>query len=311
MHIVVVDPSKVVHRVIAAVLEPRGHYISAFIDSKEAHDYIVTDETVDVLLTSLEVTPLLGMELAWRVRTLGRPIYVVVMSSQSQSNVSSLAEALDSGADEFIEKPPRPEALVARLRAAERLLAAQRKLLELAERDPLSGLYNRRAFFSRLDEAIDQTSSTDKLSAIMFDIDHFKAINDSQGHDVGDEVIQAVSMNAASVTGIVGRLGGEEFAIILPGAPLANALELAEGLRQQFDSMRYPGSNGLFGVTCSFGVSEYVRGDTAGALLKRADQALYVAKRGGRNQVAAEVAGSPGDGALPASHVRNTERAIA
>ncbi|MDO9384763.1 MAG: diguanylate cyclase [Hyphomicrobiaceae bacterium] len=309
MHIVVVDPSKVVHRVISAVLEPRGHYISAFVDSKEAHDYIVSDETVDVLLTSLEVTPLSGMELAWRVRTLGRPIYVVVMSSQA--NASSLAEALDSGADEFIEKPPRPEALIARLRAAERLLAAQRKLLELAERDPLSGLYNRRAFFARLEEALDQTSSTDKLSAIMFDIDHFKAINDSQGHDVGDEVIQAVSMNAASVTGIVGRLGGEEFAIILPGAPLANALELAEGLRQQFDSMRYPGSNGLFGVTCSFGVSEYVRGDTAGGLLKRADQALYAAKRGGRNQVAIEGAGLPGDGVQTASNVRHTERAIA
>ncbi len=287
MHIVVVDPSKVVHRVIASVLEPRGHYMSCFTDSQEALDFTDGDESVDVVVTSLEVSPLPGMELAWRVRTIARPLYVIVMSSQA--NAQSLAEALDSGADDYIEKPPSPQALMARMRAAERLLAAQRKLLELAERDPLSGLFNRRAFFSRLDEAIELTSSSDVLSAIMFDIDHFKLINDSQGHDVGDEVIQAVAMNAASVAGIVGRLGGEEFAIVVPGADRSTAKDLAEGLRQQFESMRYPGSDGLFGATCSFGVSEYVRGETSGELLKRADVALYVAKRSGRNRVVADV----------------------
>lgn len=309
MHIVVVDPSKVVHRVIASVLEPRGHYVSAFIDAKDALDFVEGDMSVDVLMTSLEVTPLSGMELAWRVRTLSRPIYVIVMSSQT--NASSLAEALDSGADEFIEKPPQPEALVARLRAAERLLAAQKKLLELAERDPLSGLFNRRAFFARLDGAIEQTSSSDKLAAIMFDIDHFKAINDCQGHDVGDEVIQAVSANAASVPGIVGRLGGEEFAIIIPGASRAEAMRLAEGLRAQFASMRYPGNDGLFGATCSFGVSEYVRGDTPADLLKRADNALYAAKRGGRNCVMTDGGHVDADSASPSPIIRRVERAIA
>lgn len=114
-----------------------------------------------MLVTSLEVTPITGMELAWRVRTLGRPLYVVVISSQT--NAHNLAEALDSGADEFIEKPPRPEALIARLRAAERLLAAQRKLLELAERDSLTGLYNRRAFLQRAEEAIELAGRSGQL----------------------------------------------------------------------------------------------------------------------------------------------------
>lgn len=286
MHIVVVDPSKVVHRVISTVLEPRGHYLSTFTDSQDALEFVAADESVDVLVTSLEVSPLTGMELAWRVRTLQRPLYVVVMSSQTSAH--NLAEALDSGADEYIEKPPSPEALVARLRAAERLLSAQRKLIVLAERDPLSGLYNRRAFFSRLDEAIDQTSSSDKLSAIMFDIDHFKSVNDSQGHDIGDEVIQGVAMNAATVVGTVGRIGGEEFAIILPGSSCEDAVELAHGLRRQYECMRYPGKDGLFSVTCSFGVSEFVRGDTSSSLLKRADLALYAAKHAGRNRVVTE-----------------------
>lgn len=308
MHIVVVDASKVVQRVIATVLEPRGHFVSSFSDSSEALDFIVAEDTVDVLMTSLEVSPIAGMELAWRVRTLGRPIYVVVMSSQSST--SSLAEALDSGADEFVEKPPRPEALIARLRAAERLLAAQRKLLELAERDPPTSLFNRRAFFARLDEAIEQTSSSERLSAIMFDIDHFKLINDSEGHDVGDEVIQAIAMNAAGVSSIVGRLGGEEFAIVLPNVACDEALALAEGLRGQFEGMRYPGVNGLFAATCSFGVSEYRHGETSGDLLKRADLALFAAKRGGRNRIVSETALTAAD-LNPAPAIRADHRLIA
>lgn len=293
MHVVVVDPSKVVHRVISTILEARGHYISAYCDAQEALDFIVADTSVDVLVTSLEVTPMPGIELCWRVRTLNRPIYVIVMSSQA--NAHALAEALDGGADEFVEKPPRAEALTARLRAAERLLAAQRKLLELAERDPLSGLYNRRAFLARLEEAVGHTSSSDRLAAIMFDIDHFKAVNDSQGHDVGDEVLQAVAMNAASVDGIVGRLGGEEFAVILPLRTLEDAVDVADDLRERLAGMRFPGNDGLFGVTCSFGVSEFRHGDAPTDLLKRADVALYVAKREGRNRVVAESATTGAD----------------
>lgn len=308
MHIVVVDPSKVVHRVIASVLEPRGHYISAFIDSAEALDFINGDKSVDVLVTSLEVTPITGMELAWRVRTLGRPLYVVVMSSQT--NAHNLAEALDSGADEFIEKPPRPEALIARLRAAERLLAAQRKLLELAERDSLTGLYNRRAFLQRAEEAIELAGRSGQLSVFMFDIDHFKTINDTQGHDTGDEVLQALTMNASSLDGIVGRLGGEEFAVILPGRSIDEAIEAAEDLREQIAGMRFPGVNGLFGATCSFGVSGYSRGDTPGDLLKRADVALYVAKRDGRNRVVCE-SGTTASDVNPASTLRAQQRSVA
>lgn len=293
MHVVVVDSSKVVHRVIASVLEPRGHYVSAFTDSHEALEFVTADTSTDIVITSLETGPMSGMELAWRVRTLARPLFVIVMSSQT--NADYLSEALDSGADEFIEKPPSPQALVARLRAAERMLAAQRRLLELAERDPLSGLLNRRAFFTRLEEAIELTSSTDSLSAIMFDIDHFKKINDLQGHDVGDEVIQAIAMNAASVSPLVGRLGGEEFAIILPGTRCEDALTVADGLRQQYEFMKFPGVDGLFSTTCSFGVSEYSRGDTPASLLKRADVALYVSKRDGRNRVTTDAVTSAKD----------------
>ena len=116
MHVVVVDPSSIVHRVITSVLAPRGYQLTAFSDSEEALRFVEDDQSVDVVLTSLEMTPMPGLELCWHIRNLGRSIYSIAMSSQASSK--SLAEALDSGADDFVEKPPKPEALLARLRAA-------------------------------------------------------------------------------------------------------------------------------------------------------------------------------------------------
>ena len=130
-----------------------------------------------------------------------------------------LIEALDSGADDFIGKPPAVEELYARLRAAERLGAMQRELVRLATTDPLSGLLNRRAFFERAQEACASAgdSKSAVISAIMFDIDYFKRINDDFGHGTGDDVIRAVANEAICEKGIVGRLGGEEFAIFAAG----------------------------------------------------------------------------------------------
>src|SRR4029077_4424772 len=117
-----------------------------------------------------------------------RPIYVILMSSSIDK--SKLGEALDSGADDFISKPPVADELYARPRAAERLGAMQRELVRLASVDALTGLHNRRVFFELAEEARSETAA---LTAIMLDIDHFKRINDLYGHDVGDQAIAAVA----------------------------------------------------------------------------------------------------------------------
>jgi two-component system, cell cycle response regulator len=253
--------------------------------STKALEFLAATPAVRVLITSLEVRPLCGLELCWSARLLAearRPLHVITMSSAR--NVRSLAEALDSGADDFIEKPPSAEELNARLRAAERLTTMQEELIRLAETDPLTGSYNRRAFFNRARNAADQAGRPGGVSAILADIDYFKRINDQHGHDVGDRAIKAVAA-VLSGEGIAGRLGGEEFGVVLPGFGLAAATALAERLRRSVEALRVPGSTGPLRFSCSFGVSTWIDGDCVEALIKRADVALYAAKSGGRNRV--------------------------
>ncbi|MCJ2078665.1 diguanylate cyclase [Methylobacterium sp. E-041] len=285
MHIVIVDSSRVVLKIITGLLEPRGHVVSAFTDSAAARDFLEETPSVRVLITSLEVRPVTGLELCWSARLLAearRPLYVVTMSSAR--NARNLAEALDSGADDFIEKPPSAEELHARLRAAERLTTMQNELIRLAETDPLTGLLNRRAFFARVGAATERAGNHGALSAVLADIDHFKRINDEHGHDVGDAAIKAVA-ELLGAQGIVGRLGGEEFAVVLPGLSLAEAEAVAGRLRLQVRDLRIRGSRGPVRMTCSFGVSTWCEGDSVTALTKRADIALYEAKTSGRDRV--------------------------
>jgi diguanylate cyclase (GGDEF)-like protein len=214
-----------------------------------------------------------------------RPIYVILMSANIDR--SRLGEALDSGADDFISKPPVADELYARLRAAERFAMMQRELVRLACVDALTGLHNRRSFFEHAESARMRCDDGHPLSVIMFDIDHFKRVNDVYGHDVGDQVIAAAARAAGRECALTGRLGGEEFAIVLEGYRTAGAVELAERLRAEIAALCFDTPLGVMSVTCSFGVSEQHDDETIAALLKRADIALYAAKSGGRNRVVA------------------------
>lgn len=285
MHIVIVDSSRVVLKIIAALLEPRGHTVSVFTDSAAALGFVTDTPSVRVLITSLEVRPVAGLELCWAARLLAearRPLYVVTMSSAR--NARNLAEALDSGADDFIEKPPGAEELHARLRAAERLTTMQSELIRLAETDPLTGLLNRRAFFARVATAAERVGNHGRMSAVLADIDHFKRINDEHGHDVGDAAIKAVA-DILGAEGICGRLGGEEFAVVVPNLGIDAAEALAGRLRLNTRDLRIRGPRGPIRLTCSFGVSTWCEGDAIEALIKRADIALYEAKATGRDRV--------------------------
>lgn len=290
MHIVVVDTSRVVLKVVAGMLEPRGHRVDVFTDSREALAHVTDTPSVDALITSLETRPIAGFELCWSARLLAeerRPLYIIAMSSLK--NVRNLSEALDSGADDFISKPPVAEELQARLRAAQRVTGMQRELIKLAETDSLSGLFNHGAFVRRLADAARRQGDHGRLSLVLMDMDHFKTINDGHGHDVGDATIRAVGALLAEYSaasgGFAGRMGGEEFALALPGKRGLEGAEVAKGLRERLSQLRVRGRTGPLRVSASYGVSEWSDGETVEGLLKRADIALYDAKSAGRDRV--------------------------
>lgn len=170
------------------------------------------------------------------------------------------------------------------------------RITEEANRDPLTGLSNRKAFDNHLKILQDQAKREDQdFSLLLMDIDHFKQFNDKYGHLVGDEVLKIVAremMSAVKGRDIVARYGGEEFAVLLPSTPLVGALSVAEGLRKNIAShalTRKDTKESYGALTVSIGVAQYRPDkDTSESLIGRADQALYRSKKGGRNRVTQE-----------------------
>jgi len=285
MRIALVDPSRAVQKAITDIIGQGEHEVLAFCEGREALNCLSARRDVRALLTSVQLADISGIELCAAARKLAgskRPLFIGVMSSTS--DYSLVVKALDSGADDFIRKPPFAEELRARLRAADRLTHLQSELITLATIDPLTGLLNRRAFFDDATTTCRADHTGKLLSAIVFDVDHFKHINDTHGHEAGDAVLAAVgkiAISAAITT--AARLGGEEFCV-LEKAGLDDAIDLAEELRHSIKNLRFP-SWGISDVTCSFGVADWETGDTIDALLRRADLAMYHAKKSGRDRV--------------------------
>ncbi|MGH6770207.1 MAG: GGDEF domain-containing response regulator [Xanthobacteraceae bacterium] len=285
MRIVLVDPSRAVHRVMTRLIEEGGHDVVAFADGRDALAYVAQDDRVRALITSTEPGSISGIELCAAVRKLSgtrRALHVVLMSSTDDYYLA--VAALDNGADDFIHKPPNPDELRARLRLADRVTAMKRQLIQFATRDSLTGLLNRRAFFEDATAACQALKPNEALSVIIFDIDHFKRVNDTYGHDTGDRVLAEVGARVKLSDGIAGRLGGEEFCILARGAA-ADAVECASDLQRSIRALHFDHDGHAFGVTCSFGIAEWEPGDVADRMLRRADVAMYEAKKAGRDRI--------------------------
>jgi two-component system cell cycle response regulator len=287
MRVVLVDPSRAIQRAMTDLIVPGGHQVLAFSEGQKALECLSADDTICALITSVQLADISGLELCTAARRLAgsrRPLFIFVMSSTEDYGL--VIQALDNGADDFIRKPPFPEELRARLRAADRLMLMQQDLIRLATTDFLTGVLNRRAFFDDASEACRAAVAGKPLSAVMFDIDHFKRINDTHGHEAGDIVLANVSSTAKQASsGVVGRLGGEEFCC-LEHCELGDAVENAETLRRSIKNLRFPQWE-ISEITCSFGVAQWESGDTVDLLLRRADMAMYEAKSAGRDRIVA------------------------
>jgi diguanylate cyclase (GGDEF)-like protein len=295
MRIALVEPSRTVQRIVTGIIGPWGHEVCPFMDGPEALAFLRSDKNIRALISSAELVSTSGMQLVSDARALAgpqRPLYIILMSSSEER--SKMIEALDHGADDFIAKPPAPEELRARLRAADRITSMQTELIALATTDSLTGLLTRRAFVEAAERMLQRACTGQPFSVLICDLDKFKAINDTYGHAIGDLVLQKVSREVRSIDVAAGRLGGEEFAFLI-GGRLDDAVEHAECLRATVGELAIGAGNKTIRITCSIGAAEWEPGDTIDSLLRRADIALYEAKRSGRNRVIAADSFSEGN----------------
>ncbi|MEZ4231384.1 MAG: diguanylate cyclase [Polyangiaceae bacterium] len=274
-----------------------GHECLA-IDDVDDVFRVVAEWEPDLILLGVDLNGLSGLEVCSELRTsdMQRATPIVLVGDTEDTDEGLVAGGLLAGADDFISRPQRESELKARIQvqlrnkrfrdALRRLRRERDHLRRTAEIDPLTGLHNRRTLESALHAYYE---GCERFAILFLDVDHFKAINDSKGHDVGDEVLRGVSRTLKE--GIrpgdaLGRYGGEEFMVVVAGAGQESARLVAERHRRSvstLDVSRY----GLEQVTISVGVAIYdARRDeeTLDELIKRADEALYDAKRSGRNR---------------------------
>lgn len=258
----------------------------------------------DLHIVSLTLQEYDGLRLCSQLRSLETTRQTPILVIVEEGDTGRLVRALDMGVNDYLVRPVERNELVARARSQLRRKRYQDYLrdkfqqgLELAITDGLTGLYNRRYMEGHLATLVDDAVNTGKpVALLIFDIDYFKPVNDTYGHQAGDEVLKEFAGRiAANVRGIdlACRLGGEEFVVVMPDTDLAYAMTVAERLRQciALRPFRLNDEGQTLDVTVSVGiaVTEGAK-DTAAKLLGRADQGLYRAKRDGRNRVVAEAA---------------------
>ena len=220
-----------------------------------------------------------------------RPDVAGVDSGSRRAGFQGLPEnGFKCGGVDFVTRPFRAQELLARTRTHIELKKAKEKLLMMAVTDELTGLFNRRYFMNRLNQEFERVKRYESaFTFIMIDIDHFKRINDIHGHLAGDSALKNAAdilKKALRLTDTVGRIGGEEFAILLPETEIDHGVEIAERLRRKIDESELRYESAKLKLTISAGISDSVLSDeTADSILKRADTALYRAKEEGRNRV--------------------------
>lgn len=310
MRVLVVDDDGSMRAVVRKVLETVGHQVLEAPDGKVGMEMALEFQP-QLMIVDWMMPEVTGLELtrALRQTKIGRSIYILIMTSLEDDD--RLIEAFENGVDDFMSKPINPRVLAARLRAGQRVIRLQqeldrdreeirrfaaelavsnRRLQEVALTDSLTGFPNRRYAIERVQQEWLVSSRTRRpLATMVIDVDQFKTYNDTHGHDVGDAVLRQV---AASVKGalraqdIVARTGGDEFLVICPDTGLDAALACAERVRFAVESTPLVVAGQALNMSVSIGVATR---DTVmaepDALIKRADQALYLAKNKGRNRI--------------------------
>jgi diguanylate cyclase (GGDEF)-like protein len=294
--------------VLEATLTSWGHEVISVGDGLEALAHLRQEAGPPLALLDWFMPGFNGIEVCRELRRGGAAPYVYVILVTGRAARQDLLEGLEAGADDYLVKPVDVEEMRARLATAlrivttqQRLLAEQEALRRQATHDPLTGLWNRAVILEILEREVSRSRREGgALGVLMADLDHFKAINDTYGHPAGDAVLREAAqcmLAAYRPYDTIGRYGGEEFLIVLPGCDVPTLVDLGERLRRSIAdrSVSLPGGGAVW-VTLSLGAaaSDAARPLEAAALVQAADTALYRAKQAGRNRV--ELRGDSGVG---------------
>ncbi len=302
--ILVVDDHPDNIQVLRARLEARGYAVDEAGDGEAALERIYATPP-DLVLLDVMMPKIDGMEVARRVKSDRSLPFIAVIMQTALDSTENMVQGFEAGADDYITKPINFRELDARVKSLLRiqtlqseleqrereLSAANDKLLVMSRTDVLTRVANRRYIEERLHEMWEHSARLhEPLSVVMCDIDHFKRVNDEHGHPAGDAVLEqfaSLLQSAAREIDRVGRYGGEEFLLVLPGTVLDAAVTFAERVRESVAAHDFTFDGGSLHKTMSCGVAAWPHPliDNQEALIKAADDALYVAKETGRNRV--------------------------
>jgi two-component system cell cycle response regulator len=274
------------------------------ISDPQAALFEAAENNFDLVIVNANFDDYDPLRLCSQLRSLERTRFIPILLISEQGSDELVVRALDLGVTDYLMRPVDPNELIARSMTQirrkhcnDRLRSSVQQTIELAVTDGLTGLHNRRYFDTHLKLLMDRAAARGRpLSICMTDIDRFKQVNDTYGHDVGDEVLREFANRIrTTVRGadLACRFGGEEFIVVMPDTSAEMAAGVAERLRTIIESLPFaiPQADGPLKVTASMGIATLrPGGDTAEALLKRADTALYQAKHEGRNRVVAAAA---------------------
>ena len=302
--ILIVDDHEDNVEVLRARLEARGYRTEAAGDGREALEKVMAAPP-DLVLLDVMMPHVDGMEVARRIKADKSLPFIPIIMQTALDSTEHKVEGLDAGADDYITKPINFAELEARVRSMLRVKQLQEevqrqrdelqklndRLLSISRTDGLTGLINRRHLEERLQEQFEHAKRlNENFTVVMCDLDKFKSVNDTYGHQAGDAVLKQLAellQKEAREIDHVGRYGGEEFMLILPGTVLDAGVTFAERVRHAIAEHTFTFEGGAIHRTGSFGVSAWPHPRIEGcdALVKAADDALYVAKETGRNKV--------------------------
>jgi diguanylate cyclase (GGDEF)-like protein len=296
MYILIAEDDFTSRTMLGAVLQKSGHDVLAAVDGEEAWQILQQEESPKLLILDLVMPKMNGLEVIEKVRASQKkiPPYIIMLTSKGEKR--DIIQGLNAGADDYLAKPFDMGELRARIEVGRRLLEMQQELFESREllahqatHDPMTDLLNRRAILGNLQTTLSRAQKDRTNIAVgMIDIDHFKQINDTYGHQVGDDVLIGLAQRlkqAPFVQEQVSRFGGEEFLVFFPLKTKEEAEPLFFSLFSQVSGISLATRKGLIPITVSIGIALSTADSSLDELIGYADQALYDAKETGRNKM--------------------------